>query len=100
MSAMDTSLHNPHDTFVRRVLADINITRNLLQHELPQGVAALLDLSTMERLSNSYVSHKLKSSYSDMVFRVQFKDSDRQAYIYTCKRQPKPAVICRIVDLA
>ena len=88
---MDTPIHNPHDSFVRKVLDDPKVARDLLQHELPQILAQQLNLTTLERINASYVSKSLRQSYSDMVFRVQLADSQRSAYIYTLfehKSQP------------
>lgn len=75
--------HNPHDTFFRKALGDINVTRNLLQYELPEQIALQLDFSSIERVDGSYISKALQNTYSDMVFQVQFKNSTTHAYIYT-----------------
>jgi predicted transposase/invertase (TIGR01784 family) len=80
---MSTQTHNPHDTFFRKTMGDINVTRNLLQHELPEQIASLLDFSSIERVDGTYVSKSLQNTYSDMVFRVKFRDSEKHAYIYT-----------------
>lgn len=88
---MDTPIHNPHDSFVRKVLDDLNVSRDLLQNELPEAVSSQLDFSTLERINASYVSQSLRQTYSDMVFRVRYAGSDRSAYIYTLfehKSQP------------
>lgn len=88
---MDAPIHNPHDSFVRRALEDLNVSSNLLQTELPSEIAALLDFSTLERINASYVSKALRQTYSDLVFRVRYQNSNRSVFIYALfehKSQP------------
>ena len=88
---MSAQIHKPHDTFVRKALEDMRVVRSLLQCELPEQIAAQLDFTTTERIDGTYISKSMRNTYSDIVFRVQFKDksddesSDKSdhAYIYT-----------------
>ncbi|MDD2556763.1 MAG: Rpn family recombination-promoting nuclease/putative transposase [Desulfuromonas sp.] len=84
---MSNQIHNPHDTFVRKAFEDMQVVRNLLQYELPEQIAAQMDFSTTERIDGSYISKSMRSTYSDIVFRVQFKDQgdgkNNHAYVYT-----------------
>ncbi|MDD2558058.1 MAG: Rpn family recombination-promoting nuclease/putative transposase [Desulfuromonadaceae bacterium] len=96
---MSDQIHKFHDAFFRKELGDLSVVRNLLQHELPERLAAPMDLSTIERVDGSYVSKAMRSTFSDLVFRVKLKgrddgkkgkdggkkgaDKDHYAYIYT-----------------
>jgi predicted transposase/invertase (TIGR01784 family) len=84
---MSDQINTPHDTIVRKALEDMHVVRNLLQHELPEQIAAQMDFSTTERIDGSYISKSMRSTYRDLVFRVQFKVKDdgkcNHAYIYT-----------------
>ncbi|MBB5022925.1 Rpn family recombination-promoting nuclease/putative transposase, partial [Desulfurispira natronophila] len=74
--------HNPHDTFVQAILEHESIALDLLQHEMPAHITEALDFSTLQRIETTYVSDDLRKTYSDRVFQANFKDSDKQAYIY------------------
>ncbi|MEA3466121.1 MAG: Rpn family recombination-promoting nuclease/putative transposase [Thermodesulfobacteriota bacterium] len=79
----NNQIQNPHDAFFRTVFSDPEVTRSLLQHELPQQIAAQLDFSSIKRQNGTHVSKMLQNTYSDMIFSIKLKNSESQAYIYT-----------------
>nr|WP_269493429.1 Rpn family recombination-promoting nuclease/putative transposase [Desulfurispirillum indicum] len=54
----------------------------MLQHEMPAHIAEVLDFSTLQRIETTYVDDDLRKTYSDRVFLANFRDSDKQAFIY------------------
>ncbi|GGC38596.1 hypothetical protein GCM10011386_33410 [Parapedobacter defluvii] len=63
-----------HDTFVRGLLADKQLAVDYFRSALPEHIADKLDFSTMEQLSETYVSAELEKTFSDVVHRCRRKD--------------------------
>ena len=63
-----------HDSFIRRVLADKRIAADYFRNFLPAFVSEQLDFSTLEQLSDTYMSDELKKSMTDIVYSCRRKD--------------------------
>ncbi len=59
---------SPHDQYMRLVFSILLVVREFLQEFLPAEQVKLLDLSTLQLASESYVSDDLKDSASDVVY--------------------------------
>jgi hypothetical protein len=65
------SINNPHDSFFRESFGRREIAQDFLLHHLPDALRAELDLDSLEISRDSYVSHELRASYSDLVYRLR-----------------------------
>ena len=65
---------SPHDTFFRESFGRREIALDLLRWHLPAELLAEIDLDTLEISKDTYVSSDLRSAYSDLVYRVQYRD--------------------------
>src|SRR5690606_14700115 len=63
-----------HDNFFRAILADKQVAITYFQSVLPKHVAHLLDFSTMEQVSGTYVSESLAKTIADVVYRCSRRD--------------------------
>ena len=66
---MDT-ISNPHDVFFRESFGRREIAQDFLRHQLPAELLQGLDLDSLEISKDSYVSNDLRTSYSDLVYRL------------------------------
>jgi len=72
---------SPHDTFFRESFSRREIALDLLRWHLPAELLAEIDLDTLEISKDTYVSSDLRSAYSDLVYRVQYRDGPLNVYL-------------------
>src|SRR5690606_9236530 len=63
-----------HDSFFRSLLADSQMAMGYFKSTLPERIIRLLDLTTLERVPDSYVSGELEKTMSDVVYRCRRRD--------------------------
>lgn len=68
------NISSPHDSFFRSVLADSRVALDYFKSALPEHVLRLLDLTTLARLPDSYVSGELEKTMSDVVYTCRRAD--------------------------
>jgi predicted transposase/invertase (TIGR01784 family) len=73
---MPSKIPNIHDKFIKELLADKEIAISFLESYLPSDLLKDMDLSSMVYLKTSYITKKLKESFSDIVW--QFKTHHNQ----------------------
>jgi predicted transposase YdaD len=67
-------VNNPHDKVFRENYLDPDNARSLIINALPERVVKLMDLSTLEICKDSFIEADLSDYYSDMLYRVKFRD--------------------------
>ena len=72
---------NPHDKLFRKTYGDKENARSFLTNYLPDQVLKLVDLSTLEISKDSFIEKELADYYSDILYRVMFKDGSA-GFIY------------------
>lgn len=75
------NITNPHDTFVRGLLADKQLAIDYFKSALPAHVADKLDFTTLKPLLGTYVSQELQTTISDVVYTCQRKDRRGSVHI-------------------
>ena len=66
--------HIPHDKFVRSVLKNLPLAKDLFTEHLPVEISSNLDLNKIELTSESHIDENLKHFMSDIVFTCPYKD--------------------------
>ena len=69
-----------HDTSYRLLFSHPQVVRDLLLGFMPAGWAQALDIDTLERVSNSYVTDDLRSRCDDVIWRVRWGED--WIYVY------------------
>lgn len=72
---------SPHDRFFKKLLSGPLTARSFLRRFLPESVAAVLDLPSLELTQSSFVDPALREHFSDLTYRVKLRDG-RNAYLY------------------
>jgi predicted transposase YdaD len=67
-------VNNPHDKAFKKVYKEPENARSLIINVLPERVVNLMDLSTLEICKDSFIEADLADYYSDMLYRVKFRD--------------------------
>jgi len=70
-----------HDNGYKRLFSHPEMVADLLRGFVREDWVQDLDFSTLERVSGSYVTPKLRSRESDVVWRVRW-EQDRWLYVY------------------
>lgn len=73
--------YQPHDAFFVRSMSDLRVAKEVLEENLPDHLLAILDLNTLSLCKDKLVNVKLKSKFTDMLYRVKLKDSEQEAFI-------------------
>ncbi|WP_058553874.1 Rpn family recombination-promoting nuclease/putative transposase [Thiohalocapsa sp. ML1] len=60
----------PHDTYFRESFGRREIAQDFLRVQLPPALLAEIDLAGLEIAKDTYVAADLRTSYSDLVYRV------------------------------
>ena len=69
-------VNNPYDKLFRENYSDPANARSLIISGLPDRVVDLMDLSTLEICKDSFIEKDLADYYSDMLYRVKFRDGN------------------------
>jgi len=77
----DSAITNPHDHFFRKTFSQIEVARDFIDQFLPVEVTACLDLKSLELTKESFVDEQLRSSQSDLLYRVNLRDGD-EGFVY------------------
>lgn len=72
---------NPHDKFFKEVFTIGATVEDFLLNYLPGDVVKLLDLDSLECTKDSFIDKYLEEYFSDLLFKVYFKDGAR-GYVY------------------
>lgn len=75
------SIRLKHDALVKKILTQKAAAREFLAHYLPVKVKKKVDLHSITIEKESYVEHKLRRSFSDLVYSVSTKDNEK-AFLY------------------
>jgi predicted transposase/invertase (TIGR01784 family) len=74
-------IHNPHDRFFKEVFSRPEAAAEFFAVFLPMEIVALLDLSKIEQVKDSFIDPALQEHLSDLIYRVPMR-SGSEAYIY------------------
>ena len=69
-----TKISNSHDAFLRWLLSDSRMALDYFKSALPAHIIRLLDFSTLERVTDSYVSEELEKTMADVVYMCRRVD--------------------------
>ncbi|MFZ4662894.1 MAG: Rpn family recombination-promoting nuclease/putative transposase [Caldilineaceae bacterium] len=71
---MANELINPHDAFFKQYLSHPQVATDFLRHHLPAAVAQQVDLNHLHLVKDSFIDERLRSHFSDLIYRTQTKD--------------------------
>jgi hypothetical protein len=61
---------NPHDAFFKQYLSHQQVAADFLRRQLPAAVTELLDLTQLRLEKDSFVDERLRTHFSDLVYRT------------------------------
>jgi len=73
-SAARIDINTPHDRVVEKFLQENETARSLFREYLPQEIAGLLDLDSLEYIKDKFVDENLAKYFSDLLYKVNFTD--------------------------
>jgi len=78
ISRMSTPIH---DSGYKRLLANRTIFRQLIETFVEEEWVSRLDFDRAERVDKSFVAEHYKETESDIIYKVPFRNSDKELYI-------------------
>jgi len=88
----------PHDAFFRESFGRREIAQDFLRHHLPAELLQTIDLDTLEIAKDTYVSKDLRSTYSDLVYRVRYGHGSVAIYLlFEHKSAPEHWVLLQLL---
>src|SRR5690625_1683786 len=73
-------MHNPHDKFFKGTFSHSEVVSDFVKHYLPEEILAIIDVTTIVPLRDSFIQKELEAFYSDLLFEVNFKEE--KGYLY------------------
>ncbi|MBK9151955.1 MAG: Rpn family recombination-promoting nuclease/putative transposase [Saprospiraceae bacterium] len=79
---MDHSVNNPHDKFVKEMLADRDMAIAFLDAYLPENLKHVLNLENLTYANTQFITPELSESFSDVVVRVPVvQTGNKEVYV-------------------
>jgi predicted transposase/invertase (TIGR01784 family) len=72
---------SPHDALFKQTFTDLDNARGELRAALPDEVVALIDWSTLQVETGSFVDAALRSRFTDLLFSVKLAGRDARIYV-------------------
>ena len=77
---MSIKIHQPHDTFLRRCLTNLEVAKDMLKSCISAHLAERINWDTLEPTNKSFAKKELRQIHSDFVFRCQLKS--KKTYMF------------------
>lgn len=74
-------INNPHDKFFKETFTQKDNAVSFLKNYLPEDIQELINPEEIKIEKDSFISEELKECFSDILYRVDFKE--KEGYIYT-----------------
>ena len=74
-------INNPHDSFFKRLFGNPDTAVDFMRSYLPGAVVSVVNLETLTLEKESFIDPKLRSHFSDLLFRVRLA-AGGDLYIY------------------
>ena len=70
-----------HDNFVKQGLANLSVAKEIIEHDCPEKIVALVDMSSLKEEKTDFTDVILKSGQADCLFSGKLKNG-RSGYFY------------------
>jgi predicted transposase/invertase (TIGR01784 family) len=68
---------NPHDVFFKATFSQKSIAEAFLKEFLPNNIKAILDISSIQLSTNSYIDEELSENFADLVYDCHYKSKSK-----------------------
>lgn len=72
----EVTVNNPHDATFKSTFKEVRIAKDVIENNLPEEMIQDMDLDTLQLLDGSFVSKKLKQSFTDVLYGVEVAGND------------------------
>jgi predicted transposase/invertase (TIGR01784 family) len=74
-------VNNPHDRMIRETLSRKETAVSFFKNFLPEHILKIMDMESLEISKDSFIEKELADFYSDILYKVRFKDSPGFLYL-------------------
>ena len=76
-----SEIKSPHDSFCKEIMSRLEVAADFLTNYLPPDIVALLDLSGLDLIKDSFVDEELRKHFSDLLYCAPMQEGG-EAFIY------------------
>lgn len=89
-----------HDKFIKQILSDRQLAADFLQEYLPKPLTGIIDFQTLEQQDNTYITDQLKTSFSDVLWKVKLKGGENLqiSLLLEHKSHPDPKTAFQLLE--
>lgn len=78
---MNIKIHQPHDTFLRRCLTNLEVAKDMILSCIPADLTQRIDWNTLELTNKSFAKEELKQIHGDIIYRCKLKGKPTYTYL-------------------
>lgn len=79
----NTSIHQPHDKLVKRLLSNPETAKDILSLYLPKDVLDIADLSYLKMQKDSFIDDEYRTYAVDILYKTKFRDEEGYIWCLT-----------------
>lgn len=76
-----SSVHQPHDKIVKKILSHPETARDILTLYLPQEILSIIDLNHLKLQKDSFIDDEHRANATDLLFKTSCKNKDGYIWI-------------------
>jgi len=76
-----SSVHQPHDKIVKKMLSNPEIARDILNLYLPRDVLAIIDLGHLELQKDSFIDDEHRAYAADLLYKTSCQNKDGYIWV-------------------
>ncbi len=74
-------ISNSHDALFKEIWKNKKEAKTLLKNCLPKNILKIIDIDSIEISKDSFVEKELKEFYSDLLYKVKFREDEGYVYL-------------------
>ena len=92
-----STIHQPHDKFIKDSLSNKPVAREFFDHLLPDKIRELVDLNHLHLENTSFLDDEMKASACDLLFTTKFDGQPGYLYLLVENQiKPDPIMALRL----
>lgn len=77
----NTSIHQPHDKLVKRLLSNPKAAKDILSLYLPKEVLKIIDLNYLEMQKDSFIDDEHRAYAVDILYKTKFQSEEGYIWV-------------------
>jgi predicted transposase/invertase (TIGR01784 family) len=92
-------IQNPHDKLFKETWSNLLNAKSFLENYLPKDILKITQLDSLEICKDTFIEKDLKEYYSDMLYKVKFKEETGHIYfLFEHKSYPESRIHLQLLE--